>query len=258
MAASLDVRSLVDHRGEDGQVVPAPEGPYRVPISRLLFRYRGHLMESKPNRLHPLVAAAAGSVILLSLVGIAVFMGWLPRSDSASPDTPDVPVAEIASPAPTAEPEPAKPAVRAEAPAKPRKTAESRPAAPAPVPKTVPVAEAVPVTPPAPPVCSNCGVVEFVQTHEQPASAGEGMIGTVVGGVVGGVLGNQVGSGDGKKLATAAGAVGGALAGRKIEQSRRARPVTYAIGVRFEDGRLQTFTQDIPPSVSPGQRVRSS
>lgn len=215
-------------------------------------------MESKSNRLHPLVAAAAGSVILLSLVGIAVFMGWLPRSDPASPDIPDVSVAETASSAPalTAEPEPARPAVRAEAPVKPRKTTEMRPAAHSPEPKAAPVAEVAPASPSAPPVCGNCGVVEFVQTHEQPASAGEGMIGTVVGGVVGGVLGNQVGSGDGKKLATAAGAVGGALAGRRIEQSRRARPVRYAIGVRFEDGRLQTFTQDIPPSVSPGQRVR--
>lgn len=42
--------------------------------------------------------------------------------------------------------------------------------------------------------------------------------GMVVGAVVGGLLGNQVGGGDGKKLATVAGAVGGAYAGREIDR----------------------------------------
>jgi uncharacterized protein YcfJ len=42
--------------------------------------------------------------------------------------------------------------------------------------------------------------------------------GMVVGAVVGGLLGNQVGGGDGKKLATVAGAVGGAFAGREIDR----------------------------------------
>ncbi|GAB2501749.1 glycine zipper 2TM domain-containing protein [Arenimonas alkanexedens] len=42
--------------------------------------------------------------------------------------------------------------------------------------------------------------------------------GMVVGAVVGGLLGNQVGGGDGKKIATVAGAVGGAFAGREIDR----------------------------------------
>lgn len=42
--------------------------------------------------------------------------------------------------------------------------------------------------------------------------------GMVVGAVVGGLLGNQVGGGDGRKLATVAGAVGGAYAGREIDR----------------------------------------
>lgn len=42
--------------------------------------------------------------------------------------------------------------------------------------------------------------------------------GMVVGAVVGGLLGNQVGGGSGKKVATAAGVVGGALAGREIDR----------------------------------------
>lgn len=42
--------------------------------------------------------------------------------------------------------------------------------------------------------------------------------GMVVGAVVGGLLGNQVGGGNGRKLATVAGAVGGAYAGREIDR----------------------------------------
>ncbi|MFZ5533014.1 MAG: glycine zipper 2TM domain-containing protein [Pseudomonadota bacterium] len=217
-------------------------------------------METNERRLHPLIAAAAVSVILASMVGIAVFMGWLPRSDSAATGLPGSPVAETTPVPPAAEPPP-KPAMRADAPVK-HKTVAAKPkpeAIPTPVqaaaePQPVAATEPAPVA--APPACGNCGVVEYIQPHEQPASPGAGMIGTVVGGVVGGVLGNQVGSGKGKKLATAAGAVGGALAGRRIEQSRRGQVMSYEIGVRFEDGRLQTFTQDTPPNVSAGQRVR--
>jgi uncharacterized protein YcfJ len=43
--------------------------------------------------------------------------------------------------------------------------------------------------------------------------------GTAIGAVVGGVIGNQVGGGDGKKIATAAGAVGGAYAGNRIQKN---------------------------------------
>jgi len=50
--------------------------------------------------------------------------------------------------------------------------------------------------------------------------------GTVAGGVVGGLLGNQVGGGSGKKIATAAGAVGGAFAGRKIQENQQNKTET--------------------------------
>jgi uncharacterized protein YcfJ len=42
--------------------------------------------------------------------------------------------------------------------------------------------------------------------------------GAVIGAVVGGLLGNQVGGGNGKKVATVAGVVGGAYAGREIDR----------------------------------------
>ena len=50
--------------------------------------------------------------------------------------------------------------------------------------------------------------------------------GTVAGGLVGGLLGNQVGGGSGKKIATAAGAVGGAFAGRKIQDNQQKKTET--------------------------------
>ena len=42
--------------------------------------------------------------------------------------------------------------------------------------------------------------------------------GAVIGAVAGALIGSQVGGGDGKKLATVAGAVGGGLAGREIDR----------------------------------------
>ncbi len=42
--------------------------------------------------------------------------------------------------------------------------------------------------------------------------------GAILGVVVGGLVGNQIGGGDGKKLATVAGAVGGGFAGREIDE----------------------------------------
>jgi uncharacterized protein YcfJ len=44
--------------------------------------------------------------------------------------------------------------------------------------------------------------------------------------VAGGLLGNQVGGGSGKKIATAAGAVGGAVAGRKIQEKQQNKTET--------------------------------
>lgn len=219
-------------------------------------------MDLNPRRLHPLVATAAVSIILLSLVGIAAMMGWLPGSTSAPAiEAPLVePSAEGGAPTPKSPVPVAKPAVRAEAPPKPHKAAPRHVAASeqqaevAPAVTPAPVAEPVAAAPAAP-VCGNCGVVEFIQTRDKEGAQDKGVLGAVVGGVAGGLLGNQVGSGTGKKLATAAGAVGGALAGRRIEQARR-QAVYYEIGVRFEDGRLQTFSQDVAPSVTTGQRVR--
>src|SRR5690606_6611145 len=139
----------------------------------------GKTMEASTisNRIHPLVAAASVSVILVSAIGIAAMTGLLP--DSHSDSTP----ATVASvpPAPTVElPMSAQPAdaVKAESPANaPDKETVTRASAPSTAgkvaaPRTVKQAPAQPrtptyadssrVAPPAPAVCYDCGRVEAV------------------------------------------------------------------------------------------------
>lgn len=55
-------------------------------------------------------------------------------------------------------------------------------------------------------------------THTRPVKDENRIAGTALGAVLGGVLGNQVGGGNGKKLATVAGAAAGGYAGNKTQQ----------------------------------------
>ncbi|WP_089401503.1 glycine zipper 2TM domain-containing protein [Noviherbaspirillum humi] len=153
------------------------------------------------SRIHPLIAGAAASVMLVSLVGAAAISGILPSSHSAA-----APVAQAIPPAATSAP-----LVNA--------------AAAAPVPATAPVAEHKTV------------VHHRYVTHRQPAQIAQAApaptpvysqpapqarteqyhpVGIGVGAVVGGLLGNQVGGGNGRTLATIAGAVGGGYVGNEI------------------------------------------
>src|SRR5688500_18698442 len=71
------------------------------------------------------------------------------------------------------------------------------------------------------PRCYGVQVQRPTQIKDQHKIAG-----TAIGAVAGGLLGNQVGGGNGKKLATAAGAVGGAFAGRKIQENQQNKTET--------------------------------
>jgi len=55
-------------------------------------------------------------------------------------------------------------------------------------------------------------------THTKPVQDHERLIGTGIGALVGGVLGHQVGGGNGKTLATVAGAAAGGYAGNRIQK----------------------------------------
>ncbi len=226
----------------------------------------------QPSRflgLHPLVAAAAVSVIALSGVGIATML--MNRSDANTAANPAI-VAALPA---------------ADAPVTPAVTSEPAPAAqpapevvPVPAPKVVskPVHKATqvaaantvysdpvtpvyntPVNPPSPPVaqapaiCRECAIVEA--TREIKVEGQGSGLGAIAGGVVGGLLGNRVGAGNGKALATVLGAVGGGYAGNSIEKSTKAG-VEYQLVVRYEDGTSQTFKRNNPWPFASGDHVK--
>jgi outer membrane lipoprotein SlyB len=241
--------------------------------------------DNKKSRLHPLVAAAAASVVLVSLVGVAAITGVLPTShgsvpaegSAASPvatvSMPAAPQISVATPAQVNKLTEDK-VVQEEAPKPVRKAAKPvyKPAPPvasssypqysqsggnypAPVQSSTPNYGYAPA--PAPvaqaPICHSCGRVESVQAI-QTATKPSGL-GVVAGGVLGGLLGNQVGNGNGRTLATVAGAVGGGFAGNEVEK-RTHTATSYRVHVRMEDGSIRTFPQSGSDGWRVGDRVR--
>jgi outer membrane lipoprotein SlyB len=228
-----------------------------------------------PARLHPLLFAAAISIIVFSAAGVAALTGVLPHSfGSTQPAAPaaavlPAPVAAVAplpeTPAPETAPAAAKPAKKAAA----RRYA---PVADAPMPAPVRMAdastrespraesapEAAPMLGPAPvPLaeakCADCGTIDAVREVEQQGKSS--WVGPVAGGVGGGLLGKQFGRGTGNTLMTIVGAVGGAFAGHEIEK-RVSTKKNWLVSVRFDDGSTQTLTFDKQPAWRAGERVR--
>ncbi|MFC7514316.1 glycine zipper 2TM domain-containing protein [Herbaspirillum sp. GCM10030257] len=226
-------------------------------------------MENKKtsNRIHPLVAGAAVSVMLVSLTGVAAITGLIPTSHGTAPSSAistenpvaksvgaasaasspaalvDSKVADAAEP----EPSPAKPAPVQKRAAAPRTTQTHS------EPRTGYSQQPAMAQASAPAICSSCGRVESVQAIQQPAQASG--VGMVAGAVLGGVLGNQVGGGTGRKIATVAGAVGGGYAGNEVEKRTRST-TTYQVRVRMEDGQVRSFPFAQQPGWNTGDRVR--
>ncbi len=104
------------------------------------------------------------------------------------------------------------------------------------------------------PIASNVngtGTIVSVDTVSRKEGIG---LGTLAGAAVGGILGSQVGGGTGRTVATAAGAAGGAYAGREIEK-RRAGEI-YKVTIRMDDGTTQSFAQEAAPTIKAGDRVQ--
>lgn len=227
-------------------------------------------METSPssNRIHPLVAAASVSVILVSAVGVAAMTGLLPDSHSSSaPANVAVVPPPPATETPVAAKTPAAADVKAgnksqstdkatvkQASASTAEKAASRPASTASTqPRTPTYSDNSRVTAQAPAICYDCGRIESVNAiQSQGEPTGVGMI---AGGLIGGLLGNQVGGGNGRKVATVAGAVGGGYAGHQIEKQQRTI-TSYQVRVRMEDGAIRTFSYDNQPQWGSGDRVR--
>ena len=212
------------------------------------------------KKINPLIAIAAVSVILFSLVGIGVMTGLIPNSSSKNNETtlvtPAPKVAETKIETVSKTDDDGRKA-KAEAPPAPKqkpaaKQSADNPSKPAAQPPLQTAAAPPEQAKPAP-VCTSCGVVTGVNAIKQQ---GEGSgLGAVAGGVVGGLLGNQIGGGSGKKIATVAGAAGGAFAGHQVEKNMKSS-TRYDVTVRMEDGTVRTFPYDSQPAFQTGSKVR--
>lgn len=204
-------------------------------------------METNNNskRIHPLIAAAAVGVLLVSLVGVAAMTGMLPNSNSEGSQKEAIAALEKDAANKAAEAQAAEDKAH-----QARKEADERQAA---ANKAANHAKARDTQVAQAQICYDCGRIESVravQTQAKPSG-----VGVVGGAVVGGLLGNQIGGGTGRSLATVAGAVGGGFAGNEIEKRTRTA-TTYQVSVRMEDGKMRTFPYDNQPNWSTGDRVR--
>ncbi|MDH3436996.1 MAG: glycine zipper 2TM domain-containing protein [Betaproteobacteria bacterium] len=193
-------------------------------------------MSDTQNRVNPIVAIAAVSVIILSAVGGGVMTGIIPNSFSKSTEHPAATQAADSAAAPR----------QMAAPSTTAPLSRITPSAPVRI-----AAAEMPTL--APSVCADCGKVTTINVVEQ---AGEGTgLGAVAGGVIGGVLGNQIGRGNGRKIATVAGAAGGAYAGHQAEKHVRTTQ-RWKVAVRMESGSTRMFSYNHEPSVHVGDYVR--
>jgi outer membrane lipoprotein SlyB len=185
---------------------------------------------------HPLILAAAVAVVLVSGLGAAALMGWLPSSAGKNSDSSLSANGQLM--------------VNQSLPATLSQSGDAAYHRTAPVHRP---RAAEYVTSTSPTTCANCGVIDAINEVD---TRGQGSgVGVAGGAVVGGLLGNQVGGGRGRELATIAGAIGGAVAGNQIEGSVRTSH-NYNISVRLNDGTFRTFNQSEQPSWHTGDHVK--
>jgi uncharacterized protein YcfJ len=191
-------------------------------------------------RLHPLMAAAAASVITVSIVGTAAITGLLPTSRGAT--SADMPAAPLTTSAPAAAATLAAPVAMQQAPMATSAADSTQTAVqpvhysgpyPAPyVAQQQPAQYAMPYEAPARPAVQRAAPRPQVVHHTtqvvhhaapvyrqqaaQAAPAQPNYLGIGAGAVLGGILGHQVGGGNGKKLATVAGVIGGGFLGNEV------------------------------------------
>jgi outer membrane lipoprotein SlyB len=225
---------------------------------------------TSPNRkIHPLVATAAGAVIIASLAATAAVTGMFPKASSTSPVNDQTQAAQVAAQpvAPTAaqaqaqqqaaqqqaqqaqlaQQQAAQQAAQQQQAAQEqqaRQVAQQQPAQQPNYAQQQPAQAAY---------CSTCGTVEAISAVKREGH-GTG-IGAVGGAVAGGLIGNQFGSGGGRTGMTILGALGGGLGGNAVEKHLRSE-TDYSVRVRMESGKTRYFTYRQAPPFSQGQRVR--
>lgn len=122
-------------------------------------------------------------------------------------------------------------------------------------PRPAATASVTPAASPPRPACADCGRVVSVTTTDKPGEGGA--VGVIAGGATGAILGRQIGSGTGKDIATIAGALGGALAGKKIEEKVKTHRV-WLVAVQYPDGSTRTFEFEQDPGYRVGDGVKNS
>ncbi|VVE68195.1 17 kDa surface antigen [Pandoraea captiosa] len=216
----------------------------------------------QPRRMHPLVAAAAGSIVVVSLLGVAAITGVLPVAKSTDGPAPTnsaqyaLTNPQQAAPSTQSSWQPA--AAQSAQNAQNTQSAQYTQSAPQQAP-----AERAPAPQPsyaqqAPTqrqasTCSTCGTVQSVEPIRTEGHATG--LGAVGGAVAGGLLGNQFGAGNGRTAMTVVGALGGGLAGNEVEKRVRSDTV-YRVYVRMDTGKTRYWTYQSAPGVQPGDRVR--
>lgn len=227
---------------------------------------------AQKQRLHPLVATAAGAVIIASLAATAAVTGLFPKATSGDAQNGQTQAALIAS----------QPAVDTAAAANAARTAQAQQLAaeqaaqqqqaqiaqPQPAPRPATHHRRHTSTAPQPPqyaqqqsgggysqpsYCQTCGTVVAINQVRTPGQSTG--IGAVGGAAAGGLVGNQFGNGNGRTAMTLLGALGGGLAGNQVEKQVRAE-TDYQVQVQMENGATRTFTYHNPPPFGQGQRVR--
>jgi uncharacterized protein YcfJ len=203
-------------------------------------------MENTTNRIHPMMAAAAASVIIVSLTGAAAITGLLPSSKSAPEPMP----LAATSPYNLQQPGMQQPGLQVPKGYMVQNgqlvpvAANQQQLVPAMVPAMVPanqLAYAQPVAQqqqqptviikekPVVRVVEKTRVVHAApkpvhyeqRRYAEPAPAQPNYVGIGTGAVIGGLIGNQIGGGNGKKLATVAGVIGGGMLGNEIANRNR-------------------------------------
>ena len=179
-------------------------------------------IKTATSRIHPLMAAAAVSVIVVSLAGAAAITGLLPSSHSApeagAATTQTNPAYAGALPMAAEAPQGTQPLQAAYA--QPTQGSYAQPAV---------IKETVIKEVPAKPkhtVHHTSYAQNDAPAYREPAprpAPQPNYVAIGTGAVVGGLLGNQVGSGNGRKLATVAGIIGGGMLGNQIANQNQGR-----------------------------------
>ncbi|HEX7934670.1 MAG TPA: glycine zipper 2TM domain-containing protein [Paraburkholderia sp.] len=261
--------------------------PDTQPVTQPATRPAASVPPTSSRRLHPLVATAAGAVLVASLVATAAITGMFPKASSNGattnqtqaarvlPQTEQPAVVDSAAPAnPSAQQNSPQVAEQGAPPAVQQQAAQPQPPQPQPVttlaqqqyaqqpypaqPQQAQLQQAQPTPqyaqqqPTQPAHCASCGTVVGISAVRQEGH-GTG-IGAVGGAVAGGVVGNQFGSGGGRTAMTLLGALGGGLAGNAVEKHIRST-TSYSVRVRMENGKMRYFTYHEAPPFQQGERV---